>query len=100
MRAEVVVDQRAVGVGHIEEKWALMNSGFAEEEGGQKLVALRRLGLARLQDRLADLGALLGRAPKALEWFRRLVKCTQAELSTTSGSMPLAPVDGRRQDGV
>jgi hypothetical protein len=86
MRAEVVVDQRAFGVGHIEEKWALMNSGFAEEEGGQMLAALRRLGprglgvgFARLQDRLADLEALLGRAPKASEWFTRLVMYTQAK---------------------
>jgi hypothetical protein len=31
------------------------------------------VGLARLQDRLADLEALLGRAPKASEWFQRLV---------------------------
>jgi hypothetical protein len=100
MRAAVITQAMVLGYGNIEEKWALMNSGFAEEEGGQKLAALRRLGLARLQDRLADLGALFGRAPKASEWFSLLVKCTQAELPTTSGSMPLAPVDGRRQDGV
>jgi hypothetical protein len=63
-----------------------MNSGFAQEEGGQKLAALRSrgprglgVGLARLQDRLADLEALLGRAPKASEWFYRLVMCTQAK---------------------
>ena len=75
-----------LGYGNIEEKWALMNSGFAEEEGGQKLAVLRRLGprglgvgLARLQDRLADLEGLLGRAPKASEWFRRLVYSTQAK---------------------
>jgi mTERF domain-containing protein len=79
MRAEVVALPHALSYGNIEEKWALMNSGFAEEEGGQKLAALRRLGprglgvgLARLQDRLADLGALFGRAPKASEWFSRL----------------------------
>jgi mTERF domain-containing protein len=80
LRAEVVALPHALSYGNIEEKWALMNSGFAEEEGGQKLAALRRLGprglgmgLARLQDRLADLQALLGRAPKASEWFQRLV---------------------------
>jgi hypothetical protein len=63
-----------------------MNSGFAEEQGSQKLAALRRLGprglgvgLARLQDRLADLEVLLGRAPKASEWFSRLVYFTQAK---------------------
>jgi hypothetical protein len=85
MRAAVIAQPQALGYGNTEEKWALMNSGFAEEEGDQKLAALRRLGprglgvgLARLQDRLADLEALLGRAPKASEWFSRLVKCTQA----------------------
>jgi hypothetical protein len=31
------------------------------------------VGLARLADRLADLEALLGRAPKASVWFYRLV---------------------------
>ena len=63
-----------------------MNSGFAEEEDAQKLAALRRLGprglgvgFARLADRLADLEALLGRAPKASEWFYRLVMYTQAK---------------------
>jgi hypothetical protein len=81
MRAAVIAHTTTLGYGLIEEKWALMNSGFAEEEGAQKLAALRRLGprglgvgLARLQDRLADLEALLGRAPKASEWFQRLVK--------------------------
>jgi hypothetical protein len=86
MRAAVIAQPQAFSYGNIEEKWALMNSGFAEEEGGQKLAALRRLGprglgvgLVRLQDRLADLEALLGRAPKASEWFSRLVKYTQAK---------------------
>ena len=86
MRAGVVAHPKALSYGNIEEKWALMNSGFAEEEGGQKLAALRRLGprglgvgLARLQDRLADLEALLGRAPKASKWFYRLVYCTPSK---------------------
>jgi mTERF domain-containing protein len=80
MRAAVIAQAMLLGYGNIEEKWALMNSGFAEEEGGQKLAALRRLGprglgvgLARLAERLAELEALLGRAPKASEWFQRLV---------------------------
>jgi hypothetical protein len=79
--AAVISQPKALSYGLIEEKWTLMNSGFAEEEGGQKLAALRRLGprglgvgLARLQDRLADLEALLGRASKASEWLHRLVK--------------------------
>jgi hypothetical protein len=86
MRAEVIVFPSLFSYGLIEEKWALMNSEFAEEEGDQKLAALRKLGLrglgvglARLQDRLADLEALLGRAPKASVWFQRLVKCTPAQ---------------------
>ena len=85
-RAAVIAQAMVLGYGNIEQKWALMNSGFAEEEGDQKLAALRRLGprglgvgLARLQDRLADLEALLGRAPKASEWFQRLVMYTQAK---------------------
>jgi hypothetical protein len=80
MRAAVIAQPPALSYGLIEEKWALMNSGFAEDEGSQKLAALRRLGprglgvgLARLKDRLADVEALLGRAPKASEWFNRLV---------------------------
>jgi mTERF domain-containing protein len=85
MRAAVIAQAMLLGHGNIEEKWALMNSGFAQEECGQKLAALRRLGprglgvgLARLQHRLGDLEALLGRAPKASEWFQRLVMYTQA----------------------
>jgi hypothetical protein len=80
MRAAVIAQPLALGYGNIEEKWALMNSGFAEEEDAQKLAALRSrgprglgVGLARLQDRLADLEVLLGQAPKASEWFQRLV---------------------------
>jgi hypothetical protein len=86
MWTAVISQPMMLGYGNIEEKYALMNSGFAQEEGAQKLAALRRLGLrglgvglARLQDRLADLEALLGRAPKASEWFYRLVMYTQAK---------------------
>jgi mTERF domain-containing protein len=80
MRAAVIAHTTTLGYGLIEEKWALMMSRFTEEEGDQKLAALRSrgprglgVGLARLQDRLGDLEALLGRAPKASEWFSRLV---------------------------
>jgi hypothetical protein len=86
MRAEVIALPSLFNSGLIEEKWALMNSGFAEEGGAQKLAALRSrgprglgVGLPRLQDRLQDLEALLGRAPKASEWFSRLVMHTQAK---------------------
>jgi hypothetical protein len=44
MRAEVVAFPSLFSYRHIEEKWALMMSRFAEEEGGQKQAALRKLG--------------------------------------------------------
>jgi hypothetical protein len=85
-RDVLVADQRAFSVGHIEEKWALLMSDFAEEEGDQKLQALRSLGLRglglglpRLTARLADLKEAFGSAPKASEWFRRVVLDTDAE---------------------
>jgi hypothetical protein len=56
-----------------------MMSDFAEEEGDQKLQALRSLGprglglgVPRLTARLGDLKEAFGSAPKASEWFRRV----------------------------
>jgi len=62
-----------------------MMNQFAEEEGDQKVAAFRRcgprglgvslhvyVGLGRLRGRLDDLDGL-GCAPKASEWFSRLV---------------------------
>jgi hypothetical protein len=70
----------------IEEKWALVMSEFAEEEGDQKLQALRSrglrglaLGLPRLKRRLADLKEALGSAPRASVWFGKIVYDTDAK---------------------
>ena len=65
-----------------------MMDRFAEEEGDAKVSALRGLGLRglgvgvglnkRLNNRLDDLDGL-GCAPKASEWFRKLVMYTDAD---------------------
>jgi hypothetical protein len=71
--------------GYIEEKWALMMSEFTEEEGDQKLQALRSrglrglgVGLSRLKRWLAELKEALGSAPKASLWFRKMLCDTDA----------------------
>jgi hypothetical protein len=79
--AAVIAQSAVMSYGYIEEKWALMTSDFAEEEGNRKMQALRSLGPARgfgagletrLKPRLAALKEALGSAPKASEWFRWL----------------------------
>ena len=85
MKQAVVSLPQALSYINLEEKWALMMDRFAEEEGDAKVSALRRLGprglgvgLERLKDRLDDLDGL-GCAPKASEWFIRLVKYMNAK---------------------
>ena len=93
MKELVVKDTRGFGVGHIEEKWELMIRRFAEEEGDAKVAALRRygprglgVGLGRLRSRLDDLDCL-GCAPKASEWFSRLVMSTDERWATVLQSV-------------
>ena len=85
-RDAVLVDVSALSTGYVEEKWALMMSEFAEEEGDQKLQALRSrglrglvVGLPRLKRRLADLKEALGSAPRASVWFGKIVYDTDAK---------------------
>jgi hypothetical protein len=47
-RDAVLVEASALSAGYIEEKWALVMSEFAAEEGDQKLQALRSRGLRGL----------------------------------------------------
>jgi hypothetical protein len=102
-RNAVLVDVSALSAGYIEEKWALMMSEFAEEEGDRKLQALRSLGprglgvgLPRLQRRLADLKEALGSAPKASVWFKSLVKNTDAQWASRRQNLLLNPESGNR----
>ena len=72
-----------------------MMSDFAEEAGDQKLQALRKLGFRglgvgepRLKRRLADLKEAFGSAPKASEWFQRLVYDTDAQWAERLSQLP------------
>ena len=102
-RDAVLVEASALGAGYIEGKWALVMSEFAEEEGDQKLQALRSrglrglaVGLPRLKRRLADLKEALGSAPKASVWFKSLVKNTDAQWASRRQNLLLNPESGNR----
>jgi hypothetical protein len=86
LRDGVLAEASALSAGYIEEKWALVMSELAEEEGDQKLQALHSrglrglaVGLPRLKRGLADLKDVLGSAPKASVWFGKAGYDTDAK---------------------